>query len=98
MSKLQYYVYIVSNYDRKVIYVGVTNNLVKRVYEHRNGLVDGFTKKYKTPYLIYYEVFTKINSAIDREKQIKSWGRVRKNKLIREFNPQVIDLYSSILN
>lgn len=87
-----------SNYDRKVIYVGITNDLIKRAYQHKNDQADGFTKKYKLHYLVYYEIFDNPTSAIEREKQIKSWNRPKKNKLISEFNPKLIDLYPNLLN
>jgi len=87
-----------SNYDRKVIYVGITNNLARRVYEHKNDLVRGFTQKYRVHSLVHYEIFSNSETAIEREKQIKSWNRERKNKLIRENNPTLKDLYSGILN
>lgn len=72
MASRYYYVYMISNFRRTVLYTGVTNNLVKRVWEHKNNLADGFSKKYSLHYLLYYEVFEDPNSAIEREKQIKS--------------------------
>lgn len=87
---------MVANYDRKVLYVGITDNLVRRIYEHKNGLANGFTKKYNVHFLVFYEIFDDPETAIEREKQIKSWNRVRKNKLIMDFNPKLEDLYSSI--
>ena len=94
MSK-QYYVYIVSSYTG-VLYIGVTNDLVKRIYEHKQGLVEGFTKRYKIKHLIYYEVTDSIESAIAREKQLKGWRRNKKEVLIRQMNPDRKDLYESI--
>ena len=95
---MQYYVYILSNSNRKVIYVGVTNDLIRRVYEHKNHLDKGsFTSRYNIENLVYFEVTSDVESAILREKQIKGWNRERKNKLIESKNPDWIDLYSSIL-
>lgn len=87
-----YYVYILTNYTKTVLYVGVTNNLNRRFHEHKNGLVEGFTKKYQIKYLVYFESFTDIKVAIQREKQIKTWSRKRKNQLIKELNPSLNDL------
>ena len=87
-----YYVYIVSSKSR-VIYVGVTNDLVKRVYEHKEGEVEGFTKKYKVNRLVYFEQFNDVYEAITREKQIKGWLRIKKLRLIEGMNPTWNDLY-----
>ena len=78
------------------LYTGLTNNLVRRVYEHKNGLVEGFTKKYAVKTLVYFEVHSDIETAITREKQIKKWNRAWKIKLIEERNPNWDDLYNSI--
>ena len=86
------YVYILSNRSNNVVYVGVTNNLERRLYEHKNGLFDGFTKKYNVHKLVYYEYTTDISSAIAREKQIKGWRRSKKNDLINSKNPEWKDL------
>jgi len=94
MASRYYYVYILSNFRRTTLYTGITSNLVKRVYEHKNNLADGFTKKYQIHDLLYYEVFEDPNSAIEREKQIKSWSRKKKDQLIMQFNPELKDLYS----
>ena len=95
---MQYYVYILSNNHKNVIYTGVTNDLTRRVYEHKNHLDKGsFTSKYNVENLVYYEVTTDIDSAIAREKQIKGWNRKRKEKLIEAKNPDWIDLYDNIL-
>jgi len=88
MKTYNYYVYIVTNFNRTVIYTGVTNSLTRRVTEHYQGLVEGFTKKYRCKYLVYYEYFFDINLAIAREKQIKKWRRKKKNELILKFNPE----------
>ena len=87
-----YFVYILSNWDDSVLYIGVTGNLPRRLYEHRNGLVDGFTKKYNVHKLVYYEYTNDVYSAISREKQLKKWTRAKKNALIANMNPQWIDL------
>jgi len=87
-----YFVYILSNWDDSVLYIGVTGNLPRRLYEHRNGLVDSFTKKYNVHKLVYYEYTNDVCSAISREKQLKKWTRAKKNALIANMNPQWIDL------
>ena len=95
---MQYYVYILSNTHKNVIYTGVTNDLIRRIYEHKNHLdKSSFTSRYNVENLVYYEVTSDIESAIEREKQIKSWNRKRKNQLIETMNPDWNDLYESIL-
>lgn len=89
----QYYIYILSNINNSVLYTGVTNNLMKRVYEHKEKLVEGFTKKYNVNKLVYYEVFEDINYAINREKKIKGGSRKKKIDLIRSMNKDWKDLY-----
>ncbi|MEE4255632.1 MAG: GIY-YIG nuclease family protein [Bacteroidales bacterium] len=84
----KYYVYIVANKHKNMLYTGVTNNLKRRVDEHFWGKVHGFSKKFNCKYLLYYEVFEDINLAIKREKQIKSFRREKKDKLISGFNPE----------
>ena len=86
-----------TNHDETVLYTGVTSDLVKRVYEHKNKLREGFTKKYNVNKLVYYEVFENIESAILREKQIKSGSRVKKVKMIKQSNPDWLDLYDTII-
>ena len=94
---MDYYVYILANDTGTVIYTGVTNDLVRRVYEHRNNVLpDSFTAKYNVHRLVYYEETSDIKSAIEREKQIKSWNRKRKNRLIESLNSSWRDLYSEI--
>jgi putative endonuclease len=78
------------------LYLGVTSDLVKRIYEHKNNLVDGFTKKYNVHRLIWYEIHESAESAITREKRIKKWKRAWKLKLIEQTNPKWIDLYENI--
>ena len=87
----QYYVYIMTNRSR-TLYTGVTGDLVRRVYEHKNKLVDGFTRKYNITKLVYYEVTDEITSAIAREKQIKGWLRKKKIALVESMNPEWKDL------
>ena len=87
-----YYVYLLTNWNNQVIYVGVTNNLERRIYEHRNKLVDGFTKKYNVEKLVYFETASDVLAAIEREKQIKKWRREKKNQLVIEMNPEWKDL------
>lgn len=86
-----------TNYDETTIYTGITSDLVKRVYEHKNKLREGFTSKYNVNKLVYYEVFDSIESAILREKQIKGGSRAKKIKLINQFNPDWVDLYEKII-
>lgn len=81
----------------KTLYVGVTNNLIRRVYEHKNHLVDGFTDKYNITNLVYFECYDDIKIAIEREKQIKRWNRNKKLDLICTKNNQFKDIYSDIL-
>ena len=92
-----YYVYIVTNSTNNVLYTGVTNNLIRRTYEHKNKLVPGFTSKYNVNKLVYYDSTNEAISAIEREKQIKGWTRKKKINLINDFNPNWIDLYSEII-
>ena len=96
---MEYYVYIMSSTSNYTIYTGVTNNLVRRVYEHRTGAdPDGFTTKYAVKKLGYYESTHDVLSAIEREKQIKSWSRKKKNTLIAGINPAWRDLYPELLD
>jgi putative endonuclease len=89
---MPYYVYILTNKNDNVMYVGMTNDLARRVYEHRNGLVEGFTKKYRVHKLVYLEVTEDVHSAIEREKEIKKWRREKKNQLVEEANPRWEDV------
>lgn len=88
-----YYVYILTNWNGKVMYIGVTNNLERRIMEHRSGQIKGFTQKYKIARLVYYEHYNDIEIAILREKEIKKWRRGKKNALVETMNPQWNDLY-----
>ena len=92
----QFYVYILANKRNGTIYLGVTSDLVKRVWEHKSGWVEGFTKKYGVKMLVYYEIHESAETAIKREKQIKKWRRTWKLKLIEEKNSQWRDLYLDI--
>ena len=95
---MQYYVYVLSNSNKNVVYTGVTNDLIRRVYEHKQHLdKSSFTSRYNVENLVYFEVVSEIEVAIEREKQIKGWNRKRKNKLIESKNPNWIDLYNEIL-
>ena len=95
---MQYYVYILATKDNKVVYTGVTNDLKRRIYVHKNSLdPKSFTARYHVDKLVYYEYTTDALSAIEREKQIKGWNRKRKNKLIESKNPEWKELYESIL-
>jgi len=96
MNKNSYFVYIVTNKINTVLYTGVTNNLIRRIYEHKNKLVSSFSSKYNINKLIHYEVFNDINQAIEREKQIKSGSRNKKFDLIKIKNPNFEDLYKNI--
>ena len=85
-----------TNKVNTVLYTGLTNNLKKRAYQHKQKIMDGFTKRYNCTKLIYYEVFGDVSKAIKREKQIKSWSRKRKDDLVRNFNPKWNDLFETI--
>ena len=93
----EYYVYILANKRGGVLYLGTTNDLMRRVYEHRQGLVEGFTKKYCIDRLVYYEQTNDVMSAITREKQIKKWNRKWKIRLIEKCNPRWEDLYEQYI-
>ena len=84
----QYYVYILTNKSNKVLYIGVTNDLERRMYEHKNKMVDGFTKKYNLNKLVYFEGTTDVRSALEREKQLQNWHRSWKINLVNEFNSE----------
>ncbi|MDP2724071.1 MAG: GIY-YIG nuclease family protein [Bacteroidales bacterium] len=83
-----YFDYIMTNKHKNVLYIGVTNDIERRIYEHETGEYKWFTKKYNCHYLVYYEYFTFIEHAIEREKEIKKWRREKKDKLIMSFNPE----------
>lgn len=93
----QFYVYILASKKSGTLYIGVTNNLIRRVYEHKEGLFEGFTKKYNVKILVYYEIHTDIREAIKREKAMKKWLRKWKIELIEKMNPNWDDLYEKII-
>lgn len=97
MQSKRYYIYILGNIARTVLYTGVTDNLVKRVWQHKNNVVKGFSQKYRVHDLLLYEMYSDPISAIEREKQIKSWKRDAKEKLITSFNPGLVDLFDEII-
>ncbi len=92
-----YFVYILSNKSNKVLYIGVTNDLKRRVYEHKTRFSKGFTWRYNVDKLVYYEHFKNIANAIIREKRLKKWKRVWKEELINNFNPEWRDLYRDVM-
>jgi len=93
--KKQYYIYIVTNKGNTVLYAGITNNLERRIFEHKNKLLKGFTSKYNVTKLVYYEVFNSPREAIAAEKKIKGWVRAKKINLIKSINPDFKDLIES---
>lgn len=97
MHEKNYFVYILTNRKNGTLYVGVTNDLARRIYEHKNNLVEGFTKKYNVHDLMYYEQCNDIESAINREKCIKKWYRKWKLELINSANPGWRDLYNELI-
>ena len=94
---MQYYVYILASRKNGTLYTGVTNALLKRVYEHKQKLVDGFAEKYNVGMLVYYEATENIYGAIEREKQIKKWNRAWKVRLIEKSNADWKDLYCDLI-
>ena len=94
----QYYLYILASIKNGTLYIGVTNNLLRRISEHKNDSVDGFTKKYKIHKLVYYEEINDVKVAIQREKQVKKWERQWKINLIEKNNPEWKDLYYDLLS
>ena len=93
-----YYVYLLTNQNNKVLYVGVTNDLCRRLYEHKNEIMDGFTKRYHLHKLVYYEEYSSPNEAIEREKQLKRWVRAKKNWLVERENPKWVDLTEEVFS
>ena len=92
-----YYIYIITNKPKGTLYIGMTNNLVRRGYEHRDGLIDRFTKKYNLKRLVYFEVFNRVEDAILREKRLKKWNRQWKINLIEKANSGWNDLYQQLV-
>jgi putative endonuclease len=95
MPKL-YFVYILASKRNGTLYIGVTNDLIRRVWEHREGVAVGFTKKYGVTTLVYYEAFEEISAAIQRETRLKKWKRLWKIALIEKDNPRWLDLYATV--
>ncbi len=93
----QFYVYILASKRNGTLYIGVTSDILKRVYEHKNNVVKGFTEKYDITLLVYYECYDDPQTAIHREKQLKKWERTWKLELIEEKNPNWDDLYDDLL-
>jgi putative endonuclease len=93
----QYYVYIMASKKNGTLYIGVTSDLVKRIYEHKQNLADGFTKEYSVHAVVYYEPHKEVEVVILREKQMKKWNRKWKMRLIEEKNPEWKDLYNEII-
>ena len=96
MKNQQYYVYILASRKNGALYIGVTNDLTRRVWEHKNKIVEGFSKKYNTDKLVYYEQCLSIESSIHREKQLKKWNRQWKIDLLEKENPDWKDMYYDI--
>ncbi|HEX8252071.1 MAG TPA: GIY-YIG nuclease family protein [Thermoanaerobaculia bacterium] len=92
MGWKQYFVYMVTNRWKNVLYTGMTNSLERRMWQHKNKALPGFTKRYNCDRLVYYEIFDEVNQAIEREKQLKNWPRARKNELVESMNPAWNDL------
>ena len=92
-----YYVYILASKKEGVLYIGVTSDLIKRIYEHKQSAVDGFSKQYWVKRLVYFEIHSEVEQAITREKQIKKWRRAWKIELIKKQNPYWNDLYEEII-
>ncbi len=92
----QYFVYILASKRNGTLYIGVTNNLLKRVHQHKNDIAEGFTKKYNVHKLVYYETFGRIQDAITREKRMKKWKRQWKMELIEKSNPKWEDLFDNL--
>ena len=92
MTEKSYYVYLLTNWNNQVMYVGITNNLERRIYEHKEKIVKGFTQKYNVNKLVYYEQTSDVVEALNREKEIKKWRRDKKNRLVFDSNPLWQDL------
>lgn len=92
-----FYVYILASKRNGALYIGFTSNLARRVYEHRNGLIEGFSKKYNVHHLVYYENFLYVDQALNREKRLKKWKRQWKIDLVEKFNPEWRDLYIELI-
>jgi putative endonuclease len=97
MRERFYYVYILTNKDHNVLYIGVTNDIARRVWEHKDKQAESFTKRYNVNKLVYYELHHTIDTAITREKQLKAWNRAWKDDLVSTHNPKWDDLYNSLI-
>ncbi len=97
MEVKQYYVYILANKKYGTIYIGITSNIVQRIWQHKQGLAEGFTKKYDVHHLVYYEIHADVYEAINREKRLKKWNRQWKINLIEQDNPQWLDLSMELI-
>jgi putative endonuclease len=97
VSERQYFVYVLASRRHGTLYIGVSNDLLRRVGEHREGVAEGFTKKYGVKHLVYFESFADVGEAILREKRLKKWRRDWKIALIEESNPEWVDLYPSLM-
>ncbi|MDD3013738.1 MAG: GIY-YIG nuclease family protein [Candidatus Gastranaerophilales bacterium] len=93
----QFYIYMMTNYSEASIYIGMTNDLIRRVFEHKNPISQCFTEKYNVDRLIYYEIYNDPQEAIAREKQLKKWSRIKKTRLINTMNPDWDDLYDKLI-
>ena len=92
MTEKSYYVYLLTNWNNKVMYVGITNDLQRRIFEHKEKSVKGFTEKYNVHKLVYFEQTSDVEAALTREKEIKKWRREKKNRLVENANPSWMDL------
>ncbi|PLX27987.1 hypothetical protein C0583_02005 [Candidatus Parcubacteria bacterium] len=92
----KFYVYIIAS-SSGTLYIGFTNSLIRRIIEHREGKIEGFSKKYSCKKLVYYEIFKYVNEALEREKELKDWNRQKKEKIIKELNPHWKDLYHDLI-
>lgn len=97
MKNKIYTVYIVSNFTRTVLYIGSSRNLIGRIWQHKNEVADGFTKRYKCHDLIYYETLESALAMVEREQQLKKYSRKKKQQLITKFNPSLSDLYKDLI-
>ncbi len=88
MREYHFFVYILTSYNGNAMYIGVTNDLIRRVYEHKSGMIEGFTKQYRVHKLVYFEQFEDVGAALEREKQLKKWSRAKKNGLVETANPE----------
>ena len=88
MREYHFFVYILTSYNGNAMYIGVTNDLIRRINEHKSGMIEGFTKQYSVHKLVYYEQFEDVRAALEREKQLKKWSRAKKNWLVVSANPE----------